>query len=347
MLGLADRARILDLFEAVMRGPCRRFAELRAQYDSGADPSVVLSDLAAFTHLVTRLKIVPEAASDPTLSETERVRGGAFAEKLSIRALSRAWQILLKRSPRSRPPRARSRPPRWRSCASPTPPTCPPPTRRCVSSGPMRPPRRRAIPPPSRAGRRCRRSPTCGAAAPRRSPRHRGRCRPSRAPAAAPAGMRRAGARRTADPDPRPVRGPDRPGGRQPGHPAPDRAGARRPPRALRGGPDRDPARPGGRPSLATDIAAAIERWTGRRWAVVLSKEAGAPTLDARRRAATETRHENAAADPFVREVLTRFPGAEIVDVRETASEALASAEQEILGEGDAARVDEVDADDP
>ncbi|MBE7204380.1 MAG: DNA polymerase III subunit gamma/tau, partial [Parafilimonas terrae] len=96
---------------------------------------------------------------------------------------------------------------------------------------------------------------------------------------------------------------------------------------------------PGGRPSLATDIATAIERWTGRRWAVALSKEEGAPTLDAAARAATETRRENAAADPFVREVLTRFPGAEIVDVRETASEALPTAEEEILGEG--ARADE------
>ena len=41
----------------------------------------------------------PEAAADPTLSETERVRGAAFADKLSIRALSRAWQILLKAIP--------------------------------------------------------------------------------------------------------------------------------------------------------------------------------------------------------------------------------------------------------
>jgi DNA polymerase-3 subunit gamma/tau len=102
----------------------------------------------------------------------------------------------------------------------------------------------------------------------------------------------------------------------------------------------------GGRPSLANDLAAAIERWTGRRWSVALSKEEGAPTLDAAAKAATETRRENAAADPFVREVLTRFPGAEIVDVRETASETLPNAEQEILGEGDAARADEVEDDD-
>jgi DNA polymerase-3 subunit gamma/tau len=47
-----------------------------------------------------------------------------------------------------------------------------------------------------------------------------------------------------------------------------------------------------------------------------------------------------------VREVLTRFPGAEIVDVRETASEALPAAEEAILGEGDAARADEAPDDD-
>ena len=66
MLGLADRAQVIDLFEAAMRGDVpAAFAGLRAQYDAGADPAVILSDLAAFTHLVTRLKLVPEAGRDP------------------------------------------------------------------------------------------------------------------------------------------------------------------------------------------------------------------------------------------------------------------------------------------
>ena len=96
MLGLADRAAIIDLFEAVMRGDLRgSFAGLRALYEVGADPAVVVADLAGFTHLVTRLKLVPEAAGDPALTEVERVRGAAFAKTLSIRTLSRAWQILL------------------------------------------------------------------------------------------------------------------------------------------------------------------------------------------------------------------------------------------------------------
>ena len=43
---------------------------------------------------------------------------------------------------------------------------------------------------------------------------------------------------------------------------------------------------PGGRASLANDLAAAIEAWTGRRWVVALSKDEGAQTHDARAKAA-------------------------------------------------------------
>ena len=71
-------------------------ARLKALFDVGADPAVVLEDLAAFTHLVTRLKLVPSAAEDAALTAEERDRGTAFADKLSLRALARAWQMLLK-----------------------------------------------------------------------------------------------------------------------------------------------------------------------------------------------------------------------------------------------------------
>lgn len=78
---------------------------------------------------------------------------------------------------------------------------------------------------------------------------------------------------------------------------------------------------PGGRQSLANDLARALDAWTGRRWVVAVSKEQGAPTLAENSRAAEETRHQNAAAHPLVREVLSRFPGAQIVDVRDKAPE--------------------------
>ncbi len=97
MLGLADRVRIVDLFEALMKGDvAAALQELREQYDIGADPGVVLSDLAEFTHFVTRVKVVPTVADDVALSEAERVRGRAFATQLSMRVLSRTWQMLLK-----------------------------------------------------------------------------------------------------------------------------------------------------------------------------------------------------------------------------------------------------------
>src|ERR1051326_1611512 len=100
MLGLADRVRIVDLFEALLRGDiAAALAELRDQYDSGADPAVVLADLAEFTHFVTRVKIVPAVAEDRSLSEAERGRGRAFAAALSMRVLSRTWQMLFRGIP--------------------------------------------------------------------------------------------------------------------------------------------------------------------------------------------------------------------------------------------------------
>jgi len=97
MLGLADRSRVIDLFDALMRGDiAAALAELRDQYDSGADPAVILIDLADFTHFVTRIKIVPSVADDPSIAEIERKRGRDFAVALSMRVLSATWQMLLR-----------------------------------------------------------------------------------------------------------------------------------------------------------------------------------------------------------------------------------------------------------
>src|ERR1700749_717668 len=80
MLGVADRTRVIDLFEALMRADiAAALTELRDQYDSGADPAMVLGDLAEFTHFGTRIKAVPVLAEDVSLTETERTRGRPFA----------------------------------------------------------------------------------------------------------------------------------------------------------------------------------------------------------------------------------------------------------------------------
>jgi DNA polymerase III subunit gamma/tau len=97
MLGLADAGRVIDLFDALMRGDAARaLGELRDQYDSGADPLVVLTELAEFTHFVTRVKVVPAVADDRSLSEVERKRGRELAAGLSMRVLARTWQMLFK-----------------------------------------------------------------------------------------------------------------------------------------------------------------------------------------------------------------------------------------------------------
>jgi len=97
MLGLADRGRVLDLFDLIMKGDAAAaLAELSAQYAEGADPMAVLRDLAEVTHWVSVVKITPEAAEDPTVSPDERTRGQAMAEALPMRVMSRMWQMLLK-----------------------------------------------------------------------------------------------------------------------------------------------------------------------------------------------------------------------------------------------------------
>lgn len=97
MLGLADRGRVIDLFEMILRGDAAAaLTELQAQYADGADPIAVLRDLAEITHWISVVKITPTASDDPTIAPDERVRGADLAGKLAMRVLTRLWQMLLK-----------------------------------------------------------------------------------------------------------------------------------------------------------------------------------------------------------------------------------------------------------
>jgi DNA polymerase-3 subunit gamma/tau len=97
MLGLADRGRVLDLFDMIVKGEAAgALSELARQYADGADPMAVLRDLAEVTHWISVIKITPEAVEDPTVGPDERARGQAMAAVLPIRVLSRMWQMLLK-----------------------------------------------------------------------------------------------------------------------------------------------------------------------------------------------------------------------------------------------------------
>jgi DNA polymerase-3 subunit gamma/tau len=97
MLGLADRGRVLDLFDMIMAGDAAgALEEIGGQYADGADPLAVMRDLADITHWVSVIKITPNAADDPTIGPDERTRGLSMAEKIPMRVLSRMWQMLLK-----------------------------------------------------------------------------------------------------------------------------------------------------------------------------------------------------------------------------------------------------------
>ncbi|MGL6183492.1 MAG: DNA polymerase III subunit gamma/tau, partial [Aestuariivirga sp.] len=98
MLGLMDRSRIIDLFEAVMAGdPAKAITEIEAQHAGGGDPRTILNDLADYVHWVTRIKVVKEPAlADTSRTEAEKSRGRDHSAKIGMAHLTRAWSMLLK-----------------------------------------------------------------------------------------------------------------------------------------------------------------------------------------------------------------------------------------------------------
>ncbi len=97
MLGLADRGRIFDLLETLLKGDTAgALGQFEALHKDGADPQQALSDLADVIHAVTRAKIAGADAAGDAMSAEERRRADALAASLSVPLLSRIWQMLLK-----------------------------------------------------------------------------------------------------------------------------------------------------------------------------------------------------------------------------------------------------------
>lgn len=95
MLGLADRAQILDLCELMLGGKVpETLALFDSLYQNGATPLTTLTDLVELVHWLTRAK-VGSGTGDPGLAEAERTRGQEMAQGLSVAHLSRAWQMLV------------------------------------------------------------------------------------------------------------------------------------------------------------------------------------------------------------------------------------------------------------
>ena len=93
--------------------------------------------------------------------------------------------------------------------------------------------------------------------------------------------------------------------------------------------------------TLINDLSRKLEQWTGRRWTVIVSNEAGQPTLRSQNQVEKNQRERAAESDPRVKEVLARFPGAKVVEVRKLAPE---SPESDASGEDPN---DPIDSDEP
>jgi DNA polymerase-3 subunit gamma/tau len=325
MLGLADRTRVIDLFDSLVRGDiASAFKEFRDQYDVGADPIVVLSDLAEFVNFVTRVKIVPATADNVAYGETERVRAKEFASKISMRVLSRMWQMLLKGITEVQ---AATRPAAAAEMVL---------VRIAYVAD---------LPTPDEAIRMLEQN---GGGSPVVSGGGGARSGAPAAPVASAAPV-----------SPAPVRMPTSSpsafggGGARPqmAAPAPDPQGAAPQLRITSftqlvalAGQKRDlmtkgalegdmrlvrfeegrlevALEPNASKTMISELAKKFELWTGRRWTIVVSNEQGQPTLRSVNQAAKQEHARTAEADPRVREVLSRFPGAKVVEVRRLAPE--------------------------
>ena len=330
MLGLADRGRVLDLFELILRGDAAgALAELSAQYADGADPMAVLRDLAEACHWISVIKITPEAAQDPTVAPAERDRGLGLAQALDMPVLARMWQMLLKALDEvAQAPNAMM----------------------AAEMAVIRLTHVAELPTPGEIVRRLQEDP----------PR----------PPAGPSGGGNGGGgtgRGAGFSDPAgagfaPAPGPRRGGPEAALAAAPNEALARfasfdavielirahrdvtflieieeglRLARYAPGRIEFEPA-PRAAPDLAQRLGQKLQAWTGTRWAVSVVAEGGAPTVAEARAAEAEALEAEALSHPLVQSVLASFPRARITAIRsravldaEAAQDALPEVEDE------------------
>ncbi len=298
MLGLAERGLSLALMEALMAGDIARALSLAAEaHERGTDPGVMLSDLLGLTHLLSRLKTIPELRRDPSLTEDERGTGAALADRLSIPVLARAWQMLLKGVQEVAQDGV---------------------DRRAAAEMVLiRLAHAAELPTP---GDLVRRLTEAGAAAP-------GPTAPSPGSGGGLRAVAGGGAVALAAPAPAPLAQPTTwrevvalASGKQPllhahlvhsvhpVHVAPGRIELR--PRAEA---PRD---------LAQQLVTLLQQETGARWTISLVNAGGEPTLAEQGRAAEQDRLSIARSHPLVQAVLAAFPGAQIEGVRDAALDA-------------------------
>ncbi len=296
MLGLADRGRILDLFEKVMGGKIAdALNDLQGLYDSGADPLAVVQDLLEITHFLTRVKVAPSAQGFFDGGSGEARRAGELAAKLSVASLTRAWQMLLKGlfevRDATRPILACEMALIRLAYAAELPPTDK--LVRDILDNGVTP---RAPGAPSSAPR----GPTASSSA---APRMQAAPQPAPSTESAPVmkGLEDIAALAAAN------------------HAPVLKVHIENDVHLVKLEQGHLEFRPGPRAprTLAGDLQQKLRDWTGIRWSVSISNEQGALTLAEQKKSAKAARIESVMQAPLVRAVLDRFPGAEIVAVRD------------------------------
>jgi DNA polymerase-3 subunit gamma/tau len=302
MLGLADRGRIFDLLESLLRGAAGdALKQLDKLHHDGADPAQILADLAEAVHASTRIKVVGEDGASEGLSAEERRRAASLANQLSIPVLTRAWQMLQKgfdEASRAPEPLQAAEMVLIRIAHAAELPS-PDDLIRLLGTGTGRARGSGLTAGPPQDGIRMQASPPP-------QPSSGGLGRPPAANASAdPAGS---GPRSFAE--------------------VVELAGARRDARLkvhleehvrlVRFEPGRLEINlvEGSPPGLANEIAEKLREWTGRRWVVVLSREPGEPPIGEVRRQREAAELEEIKAHPAVKAILDVFPEAEIKAVR-------------------------------
>ena len=338
LLGLADRGRIFDLFDMVMRGDVTAaLAEFETQYAMGADPATVLADMGELTHWLTRLKFVAAAQEDVAFSAQLRQRGQEAVDRLSTRILSRVWQLLLtghEEVNRAMNAKAAAEMVLIRLAHIADMPTPEELIKQYETAQPT----------PTGA-------PASNGAAPAhggRSPQAMGSPVTSTAPGGGPTAALSGG------PQAAPVVETVAPV-LQNFQAIIDLAAEKRDiglKHALENGVhlvafeaagfnSQGTARAGrldirlaeGQDNIAQELTRKLRDWTGQNWVISLSKDEGKPTLGSLKRSAAERREDEARADPFVKAALAAFPEAEIISVAAFGGDALPPSPDEVPDE--------------
>jgi DNA polymerase-3 subunit gamma/tau len=296
MLGLADRAQTITLFEQILRGESGQAIEtFRTLYGYGANPDQVMLDLLDHTHGASVAKAIgPQAL---VLPKEQAARLTAVGAAVSAGTLSRIWQLTLKAYEEVR--RA-------------------PDAAAAADMAIIRLAYAADLPGPEEALKRLQDGQPTGGG-PGGGPSGGG------APAPSGGGGATAVARQMA-PQTQPATAPT--ASLQTFEDMLSLIEARRDialkldverfvrPISFRPGAFEYEPAPGAPNNLAQRLVGRLKEWTGERWLIAARGGGGAESLwERQKRQEREVRAE-IEQDPFVREVMEAFPGAEIIGVR-------------------------------